>query len=265
MNAKLAATSFVFSAALLISIPVVARHAQQQSQQSQTSQSAQQSQSDSGDMAGMDMGNMNHGAANSDAERDANDSMSEHMDMGPHMYMTAVRPANAEDEKRADEIVEVLRKSIDKYKDYRVALADGFKIFLPNIPQPQYHFTNYRYAAEAQWSFNPEHPTSLLYKKVNGGYELEGAMFTAPRRFTEDELNERVPLSVARWHKHVNFCLPPRGTRLQDVDLKQFGMKGSIATQEACNEAGGRWIPQVFGWMVHVYPYQTDPAKIWAH
>jgi hypothetical protein len=249
-------TTIVFAAAaMLISFPLAA-------QQSQTSQSTQQSQSDKGDMGGMDMSNMQH---EDDAARAANDSMSGHMDMDAHMYMTALRPANADDQKRAAEIVETVRKSIDKYKDYRVALADNFRIFGPNVPQDIYHFTNYRYGAESQFAFDPAHPTSLLYKKVNGGYELVGAMFTAPKVDTEDELNERVPLSVARWHKHVNLCLPPRGTHLQDANWKEFGPRGSIATEDACIEAGGRWIPQIFGWMVHVYPYETDPAKVWAH
>jgi hypothetical protein len=258
-NAKLTRSCFIAVAALLISVPLAA-------QQSQTSQSTQQSQSDkggkTGDMDGMDMSTMH---AEDPAAREAHDSMSGHMDMDAHMYMTTLRAPNPDDQKRAAEIVETVRASIDKYKDYRVALAEGFKIFGPNVPQEQYHFTNYRYAAEAQFVFNPEHPTSLLYKKVDGGYELVGAMFTARKRATEDELNERVPLSVARWHKHVNLCLPPRGTRLQDADFKVFGLRGSIATEEACNEAGGRWIPQIFGWMVHVYPYETDPAKVWAH
>ena len=245
------------AAAALMSIPLLAR-------QSQTSQGAQ-SQADRSGMSGMDMAGMKHDSGNADAARAANDSMSGHMDMDAHMYMTTLRPPNADDQKRAEEIVDVLRKSIDKYKDYRLALAEGFQIFLPNIPQEHYHFTNYRYGAEAAFTFDPSHPTSLLYKKVNGGYELEGAMFTARKKATEEELNERVPLSVARWHKHVNLCLPPKGTRLQDVDLKVFGLRGSIATEEGCSEANGRWIPQIFGWMVHVYPYETDPAKIWPH
>jgi hypothetical protein len=245
------------AAIALMSIPLLA-------QQSQTSQGTQ-SQADKGAMSGMDMPDMHHDSGNADAARAANNSMSGHMDMGAHMYMTTLRPPDAEDQKRAAEIVETVRNGIDKYKDYRVALADGFRIFFPNVPQDIYHFTNYRYGAEAASTFDPSRPTSLLYKKVNGGYELVGAMFTARKGATEEELNERVPLSVARWHKHVNLCLPPKGTRLQDVDLKVFGLRGSIATEEACSEAGGRWIPQIFGWMVHVYPYETDPAKIWAH
>ncbi len=89
---------------------------------------------------------------NPDAAKAANDAMSDHdMDesMSAHMYMTTLRPANPADEKRAEEILAQLRPAIEKYKDYRVALADGFKIFGPNVPQPQYHFTNYAYAFEA--------------------------------------------------------------------------------------------------------------------
>jgi hypothetical protein len=179
--------------------------------------------------------------------------------------MTDLRPANANDEERAAEILSALRPAIEKYRDYKVALAEGFQIFLPNVPQDHYHFTNYRYAFEAQVAFDAAHPTSLLYKKTADGYELEGAMYTAPKRASEEELNERVPLSVARWHKHVNFCMPQKGTAWQQVNWKQFGMRGTIATEAACEQAGGVWRAQVFGWMVHVYPYETDAAKIWAH
>ena len=232
-------------------------------QQSPSSQSSPARAHDS--MPGMDMG-QHDTDKNSDAAKAANDAMSDHdMDMSAHMYMTALRPANPADEKRAEEIVAQLRPAIEKYKDYRVALTEAFKIFMPDVPQPHYHFTNYAYGFEAAYEFNPAHPTSLLYKKTKDGYELEGAMYTARKLATEDELNARVPMSVARWHKHTNLCLPAKGTSLQQVDLKEFGFRGSIATEEACEQAGGRWFPQIFGWMVHVYPYETDPAKVWAH
>ena len=246
---------------------LVARlHGKRQSQTRSQSQAA----SGTSSKSKMDMPSMRReAAANPAAARAANDDMSDmsgmRMDMNPHMFMTALRPANPADQARADQILATLRPAIAKYKDYRVALADGFKIFLPNVPQQHYHFTKWRYAVEAQFAFNPAHPTSLLYKKTPGGYELEGAMFTAPKRFTEDELNERVPLSVARWHKHVNFCLPQKGTPLAQVNHKEFGLGGSISTQQACSAAGGRWFPEIFNWMVHVYPYESDPSKIWAH
>jgi hypothetical protein len=231
------------------------------------SQSSTQQRQDQDSMPGMNMDDMQRDTgSHPDAAKSAHEAMSgHHMDMNAHMYMTALRPENPADDTRATAIVVTVRKAIEKYKDYHVALADGFEIFHAEVPQPHYHFTNYRYAFEAAFTFNPEHPTSLLYKKTPGGYELEGAMFTARKTATEDELNARVPMSVARWHRHINICLPPKGAQARPASLREFGFGGSISTEEACNQAGGRWYPQIFGWMVHVYPYETDPQKIWAH
>ncbi len=136
----------------------------------------------------------------------------QHMHSGdtPHMHMTKPRPATVEDQRRANEIVEELRAGIEKYKDYQVALNDGYKIFMPNIPQPEYHFTNYENGFLEAFTFNPARPTSLLYRRTSSGYELVGAMYTMPKRATEEQLNERVPLSVATWHLHTNLCMPPR-------------------------------------------------------
>lgn len=188
----------------------------------------------------------------------------EHMDMGPHMKMTAPRPRTAADERRAEAIVTDLRGAIARYRDYRVAVADHFIQYLPDIPQPMYHFTNYEYAAQAHSHFDPSRPTSLLYKPVAGGFELIGAMYTAPRGFSEDQLDERVPLSVTAWHQHVNVCLPPPAGNTA-ADWKRFGFHGAIATASECAASGGVFHPVIFGWMVHVYPFEQEAAKIWAH
>ena len=220
-------------------------------------------------MPGMDMSDMQRETEqNPEAAKAANDAMDMpgmEMAANPHMFMTDLAPKQPGDDRRAQEIVEILSKSIAKYKDYKLALADGYQIFLPNVPQPIYHFTNYRNAVAAAFIFNPAHPTSLLYKKSGAGYELIGAMFTAPKTATHQQLDDRVPLSVARWHEHVNFCLPPRGTPPSQIDWKKFGLAGSISTEDACAAANGRFIKQIFGWMVHVYPFEQDPEKLWAH
>jgi len=201
----------------------------------------------------------------SDASAHAMHSMEGHMDMGPHMKMTALRPPKPGDAARAQEVVEAARKASEKYLDYHVALADGFKIFHPEFPQKMYHFTNYGYAMEAGFRFNPEHPTSLLYEKHGDDYKLIGVMYTAPKRLGEDQLDERVPLSVAQWHEHVNFCAAPPERRGEGLlPHPQFGLKGSITTQEACDAAGGTFHPVVFNWMVHVYPFEKDQASIWS-
>ena len=218
------------------------------------------------DMSKMQDHDMSSMASDSDAGAHVMHSMEDrHMDMGPHMKMTALREPKPGDAARAEKVVEAARKVAQKYQDYHTALADGFKIFLPNLPQKQYHFTNYQYGFEAAFSFNPDHPTSLLYEKHGDDYKLIGVMYTAPKRFTEYELNERIPLSIAQWHEHVNFCAPPaeRKKELFGPNAK-FGLLGSIVTEEECKANGGTFHPIIFNWMVHLYPMEKDTAKIWS-
>jgi hypothetical protein len=183
-----------------------------------------------------------------------------------HMKMTESRPIEPGDQKKADAILSAAKTAMAPYQDYRKALADGYQIFLPRVPQPEYHFTNRANAIAALTNFDPIKPTSLLYEKTpDGGYKLVGAMYTDRVDATEGELNARIPLSVARWHEHVNFCKAPPGHLAGYFGPNaKFGMLGSINTREACDAAGGTFIPHVFGWMVHVYPYETDPKKIWS-
>ncbi|HET8925811.1 MAG TPA: hypothetical protein VFN26_22700 [Candidatus Acidoferrum sp.] len=256
----------VFGALFLVSVLLAAmpgHHApgrQAQDPQQSTSSQSQESQSmDHSSMPGMDM---------EDAK--ANEAHAVHA-MTPgnmdahnlHMHMTAMRPRTPEDRQRANEIVAELRTGIEKYRDYHVALNDGYKIFLPNLPQPEYHFTNYVNGFLEAFTFDPARPSSLLYKKTSTGYELVGAMYTMPKRATEEQLNARVPLSVAMWHLHTNLCMPQKG-QLRGADWSKFGLRGSIATQDACDAAGGRFRPVIFGWMVHVYPYEDSLDKIFA-
>jgi hypothetical protein len=68
--------------------------------------------------------------------------------MAGHMLMTAIRAAGAEDATKAQAVVERAKVAMEPFKDYRKALADGYQIFLPQVPQPQYHFTKYEYGRE---------------------------------------------------------------------------------------------------------------------
>jgi hypothetical protein len=193
-------------------------------------------------------------------------SMTEsHAHLGPHFRWTTLRPANQVDQATAWDILRQLRQALAPYREYRAAVNAGFEPFLPNVPQPHYHFTRKRNGFKAAFSFDPRQPTSLLYRRTaDGGYELEGAMFTAPKWTSEEELNKRIPLSIAQWHAHVNICLPQKKD-MQTADWKKFGPKGTILTKAECDQAGGRFMPQLFGWMVHVYPFEATPEKIWTH
>ncbi|SRR5579885_49895 len=228
---------------------------------------------------------------------DAPNAMGARMHMSDHMKMTQPRPQTAQDSDRARDLLAKLRRALLPYRDYRVALSQGFRIFLPSVPQDVYHFTDYE---AARWEYNghfdPEHPGSLLYvRTAPDDYVLVGAMYSAPAYYTPDQLDEMVPLSVARWHQHVNICLP-RGITLADLlndrigagrtDIPgtipvaanpraleldrrvgfmadgRFGFEGSIHDASACETAGGNFIPVAFGWMVHVYPFNGDDLKV---
>jgi hypothetical protein len=231
-----------------------------------------QGQKSQSDMSNMDMSGSNTsdmhdmpGMSNDGSAHAMHSMESHHMDMGPHMKMTTLRDPQPGDAQKADQIVQAARKAAAKYTDYKVALADGYKIFLPNLPQKQYHFTNYWYGFEAGRHFNPEHPTSLLYEKHGDDYKLIGVMYTAPKKSSEDDLNSRIPLSVAQWHAHINMCIPPDDKKKEMWGAHaRFGLAGSIASKEECDAAGGKFMPQIFGWMVHLYPYEQEPEDIWA-
>jgi hypothetical protein len=187
-----------------------------------------------------------------------------HAHLGPHFRWTALRPSNQADQATAWDILRQLRQALAPYREYRAAINDGFEPFLPNVQQPHYHFTRKWNGFKAAFSFDPKQPTSLLYRKTPDGYELEGAMFTAPKWASEADLNTRIPLSIAQWHAHVNICLPQKKD-MQSADWKKFGPKGSILTKAECDQASGRFLPQLFGWMLHVYPFADSPEKIWTH
>jgi len=230
----------------------------------QSAQEAQRSQRVQGATARTDHSKMQQPDAEEQAsEKDAMADMAHMHGSNPHMTMTPMRPIVGGDKEKADEVVTQLKAGIEKYRDYHVALNDGFKIFMPNVPQPEYHFTNYGNGFLAALKFDPSRPTSLLYKKAGNGYELVGAMYTMPKRATPEQLDERVPLSIAMWHLHTNLCLPPK-SEAKTADWTKFGLKGSILTQQACDAAGGHFRPSIFGWMVHVYPYESSTEKTFA-
>jgi hypothetical protein len=93
-------------------------------------------------------------------------------------------------------------------------------------------------------------------------------MYTAPERSTLDDLDRRVPLSIARWHLHTNFCIPRFGEGRRWTETRDgkpvFGPLSPIASREACDAVKGRFLPHVFGWMVHANVLEgKDPASVW--
>jgi hypothetical protein len=240
---------------------------------------------------GVGIGGMDMGGDLDASGTAAVSGMGKHIDMGPHMAMTTSRAATPADTDRARQIVQIMRNELAKYQDYKIAEADGYLPFMETVPQEVYHFSNKQQTqAEYLGDINLKHPGSLLYeKKPFGGYQLVGAMYSAPATYTPGQLDQIIPLGLTRWHEHTNICLPP-GITEDDVmqgritphlnaaavgagrhsDPRfgyfadpRFGFMGTIADAATCEAVGGNFHPLIFGWMVHVYPFAgTDDLKV---
>ena len=224
-------------------------------------QAQQQQPAQTGSMAGMDMGGK--GDMSKSDMKDMGPSMAA---MAGHMYVTPLRPRHPGDEEKVKAVVAQVKAAIERYKDYHKALADGYVIANPDVNEPQFHFTKEANAVDAEKHFDPAKPTSLLYFQTpTQRYKLEGVMFTLPPNASEDELNDRIPLSIVRWHKHINFCGAP-ANRVKEYFGKhpKFGMFGSINTAEACKAEGGTFLPVVFTWMIHVFPFEDNLKDVFS-
>jgi hypothetical protein len=201
----------------------------------------------------------------------AEHTMSGAMVQDLHMRLTTLRPRAPGDSARADSILVVMRRDLARYRDIRVAEADGFRQFIPGGAAAVQHYTKLRWWLQAKSGLDASRPSSLLYQRAaDGSLELVGAMFTAPASATDDELDARLPLSVARWHQHVHWCTPRIGPRMRERWRETrdghpvFGPRSPIATAAACDAVGGRFRPRLLGWMVHVMAFASDdPAVIW--
>jgi hypothetical protein len=228
-------------------------------QSTRARQQTGQSASDSTRMAGM----ADH------AMSDMRSSMDENMMR--HMELTPMRTPTHADSVRATKITAELQHAIAKYQDTATAVADGYKMFLPNVKEQRiYHFTNWRHALAAEFRFDPTRPTSLLYGQgPNGGLRLIGAMYTAPKNASLAKLDDRVPLGIARWHKHVNWCLPKKGDERRWLEQRDgrpvFGPGSPIATKAECDAVNGDFHANLFGWMIHANVFEGhDLASVWS-
>ncbi len=190
-------------------------------------------------------------------------------DTAGHMRMTDPRVATTADKARAAGIVRTVRASLASYKDVAAAEKDGYALFMPWLDdQVIYHYNHMWNASAARTTFDAAKPTSLLYKKdARGAKVLVGAMYTAPATSTLEELDARLPIGVAQWHQHVNFCAMMPSAALDGLsrnDSTTFAKWLAIETPDACAAAGGLFVPQLFGWMAHVNAFAGDtPAAVW--
>ena len=186
-----------------------------------------------------------------------------------HMRMAPRRPATRADSARAADIVRTMRASLQPYTDVAAAERDGYVRFLPWLEEQKvYHYNSSPSQRTAGAQFDASKPTSLLYRKdAKGKMALMGAMYTAPATATDAELDARLPLGIAFWHQHVNFCArrptsAELSAHLPDSTLVSHSLR--IESAETCAAEGGWFLPQLFGWMAHVNAFDGDGLEtVW--
>jgi hypothetical protein len=183
------------------------------------------------------------------------------MKTGKHMQMSLKGDPAQGDAARAAEILAAADAVLSHYHDVETAVHDGYKPFFPTGGMgEEIHYTNYRYRRKEQQHVDYSRPGSLLYKRTAEGLKAVGVMYTAPTDATPQQLDAIAPLSIATWHRHVDFCGGPRTLPASEQfgPNARFGPQGSIHSEEACRAAQGLWIPVVLNWMTHVYPNEQE-------
>lgn len=190
----------------------------------------------------------------------------------PHLQLTPEREATASERARAEELEIAVTKAIQKYSKVSDAESAGYLKFPPDSDDYSIvHYVNPGLSFWEIWRLDPQQPGALLYEKqADNSLKLLGVMFTAPGEATLEELDRRIPLSIARWHLHTNICTPvpiwdESQWKMTQNGLPKFGPMSPIATKAECDAVKGEFHSHVFGWMVHLNVNANDPADVWNH
>ena len=178
-----------------------------------------------------------------------------------HMLMSPGRAVKPDDTARAMSLADKIRKAVEKYQDTTAAINAGYEHFVqPAIGEM--HFTNYSVPVTSK--FDAEKPVALLYRRQAGSIKLAGAMYNLIG--TPSTLEAASPLSLVHWHKHINWCIPKPNEQARWYEKRRgrfvFGNFGTSSESE-CNRAGGVFIDDVGGWMVHAYVEGQAVGEIW--
>jgi hypothetical protein len=151
---------------------------------------------------------------------------------GPLVTLTAERPPNSADIKRADGIVATVQSVLNYYRRTGTAQASGYevahRIELVGYTEVPRDLGDRRWPAAYDLHF----PAALFYTRSLNRKSiavLVGALYTAESDTTGESLDELIPLSIARWARIHPRCAMPA------PDL----------------------------WSLEVYPFEKVPGRIW--
>lgn len=154
-----------------------------------------------------------------------------HAAMGVHMQRSLKRAPRPGDAESAERIVAAAREVLRRHPDVASATRDGYRPFHQTGQLgEEVHYTSIGYGCAEGKHVDYLHPGSLLFRRTRACLVPVGVMYSAGNSSTADELDARAPLSVATWHRHVDFCLPVGPEAKAKGEDSRFGYAGSIHT-----------------------------------
>ena len=124
-----------------------------------------------------------------------------------HMQMSLRTPMRDGDVERAAAIVAAARRVLERYREVGAAERDGYRAFAPrHVIGEEVHYTNSWKAGRGKEDARPR-PAGIpiLYKRTESGLVAVGVMYTAAADAGPEQLDARLPLSIAVWHRHGEF------------------------------------------------------------
>jgi len=188
------------------------------------------------------------GSGNTKAMEHQHDAMA----MGHDHHMGTSAPVTYAELEKTASLLQSARQATEKYRDVRVAEADGYHAMGPDVPGMGIHYVG-PYDGS---NFDVAHPAILLYEKSaenKNGFSLVGVsyLFKAPEGSDGQPLNAPFPKSLANWHRHENLCV------LADNSVK------SNLSGEQCGAEGGHFTAET-QWMVHAWIWKDSPAGVFS-
>ena len=143
------------------------------------------------------------------------------------------------------------RRATAKYQDVRIAEANGYRAFGPDVPGMGIH-----YVGPHSSGFDVEHPDILLYEKneaVPGGFSLVGVSYLlkAETDAVGQPKDPPFPKSLASWHRHSDLCV-----------FSDRSVKANL-TETDCVAQGGRF-NALTQWMVHAWIWKDSPTGVFS-
>lgn len=191
----------------------------------------------------------------------SNQEMHMHMDAHHEHPMGAAVPLTFTELETTAAQLEQARRATEKYRDVRMAEADGYKAIGPDVPGMGLHYVRVgggdpSHSAPPSSGFDVEQPAILLYEKDTsspGGYALVGVSYLLNAETDADgqPKNPPFPKSLASWHRHSDLCVLP------DRSVKAH------LSAEQCKVEGGRFTA-LTQWMIHAWIWKDSPAGVFS-